>query len=134
MILINAHHCYAGVSSLKYSVTPHPPLIKSVDGCSSFLEREVAVKDEITEQISLLQRSIRCREQRILGAEPVIKTLLEAAKTDPASTAHALLDSNGEEGNLVVMKKRNKLKCRSGRDCGSVTLPYSRYCLQRELC
>ena len=73
-----------------------------------------------------------CQEQRILGAETVVKTLLKAAKTDPASTAHALLDSSGDGGNLVVIKKRHKLKCSSGQDCNSASLPYSKFCLQRE--
>ncbi len=121
-----------GVSSHNYSVTPHHPITKSVDGHLSILEREMAIKSEIREQISLLERSITCQEQRILGAKPVVKTLLKAAKTDPASVAHVLLGHNEEEGSLVVMKKRHKLQCSSGKDCASVTLPYSRYCLQRE--
>lgn len=120
----------AGVPSHTYTVVPHYPT--NTKGNLSVLEREVAVKDEITEQISLLERSVRSRERRILGTETVVKTLLVAAKTDPANTAHALLESHGEDENLVASKKHSQLKCVSRSDCNQVTLPYSRYCLQRE--
>ena len=114
-----------------YAVTPHHPIVKSVDSQMSILEREEATKSEIVQQISLLKRSIMCQEQRIHSAQAVIKTLLEVAKVDPASAAHALLGS-GEEGNIVAVRPRSRLRCSSGRECSSVTLPYSKYCLQRE--
>ena len=134
MILINAHRFHSklfpeGVTPPDHSVTPHHPIVKSVNSHPSILERKVALRSEIVDQISLLERSVTSHERRIRQAQPVVQTLLKVAKVDPACAAHTLL---GEGGELVAQKPRQQLRCSSGKNCRSVTLPYSRYCLERK--
>lgn len=112
-----------------------PPLSgQAVDSKSNLLEREEVVRSKLTQQIASLERSIACQRQQLLGAEPVVKTLLAAAKRDPASTAHALLSRKGVGTNLAadIRRQRTGLLCANGVQCRKVTLPYSKFCLDRK--
>lgn len=103
---------------------------RSVHGNQSLSERIETVRKALLQDISSLERGIACQEQRIVGAEPVVKILLESAKRDPASAANALCCRNG--ATLTGIKQRGVLLCAHGKECGKVTLPFSQYCLQRE--
>lgn len=125
-----------GVCPHQRLAPPYLPINRTVDSSLTLQERESAIKSELVQQIALLERSIAAQQQSIIGAEPVVKTLLAAAKCDPAGTAHALWSRSrdGVTHVRVLRKGRGKrsLQCAKGKDCGEVTLPFSKYCLQRE--
>lgn len=113
-------------------VGPHQTISRPVHKHMSLSERQESVKNELAQQISSLERSIACQEERVLGAGPVVKTLLATARKDPAGVANAVCYSRINRMDLVKIKRRRKLICAYGSDCGQVTLPFSKYCLHRE--
>lgn len=115
----------------RHLVAPHQVVSRSVNGSKNLSERKDTIRKALLMQISSLERSIAYQEQRIAGAEPVVKILLESAKQDPASAASSLCCKNGVS--LAGTKPRKVLLCARGKDCGKRTLPFSKYCLQREL-
>lgn len=68
--------------------------------------------------------------------QPLVKTLLEVTRSDPASAAQMLwAESEGKRRTRKMIqgrKRRGRLLCASGQDCGKVTLPFSKFCLERE--
>lgn len=110
---------------------PHQVISRPIDGNLSLSERVETFRHALVQQISSLERSIACQEQRIAGAEPVVKILLANAKRDPASAASAVCCSNNKL-TLAGTRPRRRLLCAHGKECGKVTLPFSKYCLQRE--
>ena len=91
-----------------------------------------ALKAQLAHHIATLQRTTTCQQQKIVSAEPVVKNLLAAVKVDPASAAYVLRSSVRDGPSLAVVRKCRKLRC-AGKNCGEVTLPFSKFCLQREL-
>ncbi len=87
------------------------------------------MREELAREISSLERSITCQEQRLAGVEPVVKILLRTAKGDAASAASTLYCKGRS---LVELKQRRTLLCANSVKCGEVTVPFSKYCLQRE--
>lgn len=121
---------YCGTGDCCRLVAPHQVVSRSFSGSKSLSERIDAVKKALLMQVSSLERSIAYQEQKMVGAEPVVKRLLQSAKQDPASTASSLCCRNGVT--LTGVRQRKVLLCARGKDCGKRTLPFSKYCLQRE--
>jgi hypothetical protein len=116
----------------QHLLVDHHDINRSVDGNLNLSARIKTFRHTLVEQISALERSIASQEQRIVGAEPVVKVLLASAKRDPASTANVLCCSTNNKTTISGTKRRRVLLCGHSKGCGKVTLPFSKYCLQRE--
>lgn len=94
--------------------------------------RAGSLKTELAHEIASLRRSVACQEQALIHAGASIKSLLTAARKDPASAAYVISSNTTSREHISVTRQWAKLKCAVGQDCGQVTLPFSRFCLQRE--
>lgn len=124
----------AGIASCQELVSPpHLAAVRPVDHSLSITEREAVTKDELSKQVSSLQRYIAFQQKKIYHSEAVVKTLLLASKSDPAGTAQILWSQRRDRtSKLKCRKGSNKLVCANGKDCQRTTLPFSKFCLERK--
>jgi len=121
----------------KVVATHYLPISTKVEKSLSLLERESTVRTELLQQVASLQRSIAYQQQRILSTKPLVKTMLAAAKSDPASAAYVLWSKKRRDCPLLYKgrrRRRGNLFCASGKSCGNIALPFSKFCLSRECC
>ena len=111
----------------------------SVPSGTSYSDRVQASKVRAARHISSLRRSIICQKQKITSLEPVVTSLLAASRRDPAHSAYLLQSySRDVSPNIAVIKPVGKAICGvratsgGGRDCRQITLPFSKFCLQRK--
>ena len=122
----------AGVECGMFSSPPPPPAPQLL----GLTDDSYSDYDEFTERLIFLKKRVSWRQQVICEAEPLVQTLLAAARKDPVNTAHMLRGRDGRRPSLAAARHRGKLRCanRGGEsECTKIALPLSKFCLQREL-
>jgi len=112
-----------------------PLLSPRLQSCPSFLEGCGSTdRASLLRQLGLLKKHVAGREQSILEARPLVRSLINAARKDPASTAHALTTRRGCGPKITTARRRGKLRCAAPptSKCEHAPLPLSRYCLHRK--
>lgn len=117
MYLCTANGCNS-ICDSPTPVLPHNPS-----------EHAHTLQANLVNQISQLERSIYLQEEALQQSLPGLRTLLSAAKANPAVTASDLSCCTLATPTLSRVRRRGSLKCCK---CSCKALPFTRFCLQRE--
>ena len=95
-------------------------------------ERINELREELTNQIAALQRSIDLQEDRLNSTLPAVQSLIRLSRETP-SIAACMLGSHAQATPTVVgIRRQGHMSCAGAKGtCQERTLPFSRFCLKR---
>lgn len=101
----------------------------------SWSERTNLLKEEIKSQITALSRQLLSQEIVIREKQDVVLELIQLAKESPVIAADILYEyREGVVPGSQWLRRKRRIRCANDKSlCNTPALPYSKYCLQREL-
>ena len=94
----------------------------------------VNIKQELLRQIKTYKRCISIKEKHLHRQQAALRRLVQCAKVSPLLASEIVGRESGH-GGMHHWVSREKLECVAsigGKRCHTSSLPYSKYCLQRE--
>lgn len=96
-------------------------------------ERINELREELTNQIAALQRSIHLQEERLNNTVPAMQSLISVSRESASVAAFVLGDCMHTTPTVVGVRRHGQLTCAGAKGtCTERSLPFSRFCLKRE--
>ena len=97
-------------------------------------ERINELREELTNQIAALQRSIHLQENRLNTTLPAVQSLIRLSRETPSIAACVLGSHTHATPTVVGIRHHNRIRCAGVKGtCQERALPFSRFCLKRML-